>query len=319
MMLEPISDTPRRRRPFVMVLLSAVALGALLAVLQSRASRDSVGGPLLTEGPAAGGQAQVSTDAVAVAAPPEVAFDADECIHGPGMVPAGLTKITLTNMGKQEIHQIQLVELEDGRTYDDVTDALQSPDELDPSWISYAGGPNAVVPGRSASAFVDLKPGRYVVICTIANSLGKPHYTEGMAMELTVTDSGVTAVAAPPADLEVSGQEFAFGDMGLAEGLPAGPRVVSFVNKGTQPHEAALIRLDAGATAADYYAAVAAAGDTPMPGQRVGGMGAIIPGQAQSFIADLQPGRYALICFVIDPAARVAHAAMGMTTEFQVN
>jgi uncharacterized cupredoxin-like copper-binding protein len=318
MMTDPQTETVRVRIPLAGLLLAAVFV-VFGVVMWSHGVKDgevTATAPNKVEAGAA--QAPASSALTNMSSPPEASFDADECIHGPGSVPAGLTKITLTNMGKA-IHQIQLVELKDGRTFDDVTRALQSPDNPDPSWLTYAGGPNAVVPGRSASAFVDLKPGNYVVICTIANSLGKPHYTQGMAMQLTVTDGNAAAVAAPPADLEVSASDFSFHNIDRAGALGAGPRAVSFVNEGTQPHEAALIRLDEGATAADYFQAVAAAGDKPLPGTRVGGLGAIEPGEAQTFMTDLTPGRYALICFVIDPAARVAHAAMGMTKEFDVN
>lgn len=256
--------------------------------------------------------------AIAMAAPPEVAFDADECIHGPGSVPAGLTKISLNNMGKVQ-HQIQLVELPDGKSFRDVEDHLLAEEKGPAEWLSYAGGPNAVVPGQSSSAFVDLKPGNYVVICQLIDDQGNPHYKTGMALQLNVTEPSQVPVAAPASDLTITGREYAFG---LSEGqrtMATGMRVVTFANDGQQPHEAALVRLDDGVTAADYIQAFKSGQeDAGLPGQRVGGLGAIDPGAQQAFAADLAPGHYALMCFVEDPTAKLAHAEMGMISEFDV-
>ena len=42
------------------------------------------------------------------------------------------------------------------------------------------------------------------------------------------------------------------------------------------------------------------------------------PGATGTFAVDLSPGRYALLCFVVDKGDRVSHALRGMSSEFRV-
>lgn len=43
-----------------------------------------------------------------------------------------------------------------------------------------------------------------------------------------------------------------------------------------------------------------------------------LPGRAGSFAVDLRPGRYAIICTMIDPDNQQTHALKGMSSEFRV-
>jgi hypothetical protein len=50
----------------------------------------------------------------------------------------------------------------------------------------------------------------------------------------------------------------------------------------------------------------------------VGGMTGLEQDQEGSFVANLTPGHYGLICFFLDPASGIPHFAKGMATEFDV-
>lgn len=92
---------------------------------------------------------------------------------------AGTNRITLENRGRQ-VHEIDLVELADGKTVDDAVawaDTLQ-----DPPPIHFLGGA-AVNAGLSAVGTFELKPGaRYAFVCIVPDTLGDfaPHLTKGM-------------------------------------------------------------------------------------------------------------------------------------------
>ena len=58
----------------------------------------------------------------------------------------------------------------------------------------------------------------------------------------------------------------------------------------------------------------------PPPGQPIGGLQVIDPGDSGYFTAEFESGQtYALICFHPVEGSGVPHAAMGMVQEFTVN
>ena len=251
------------------------------------------------------------------AEPTEVVFQAaDFSFNGPDTVPAGTTKVTVDNQG-QSLHQVALMQLGEGKTFADFTTYAQTASESEPvpAWLTPAGGPVVAAPGQSASSFVDLQPGEYVLMCNIPDAQGTPHYALGQVRGLQVTAAD-GAAAAPAADLTVNEQDFAFG---WPSEVAAGAHVIQAKNGGQQPHEAILVKLDEGATAQDVAAAFAPGGDGQPPALPMGGVGVIPPGASQSFPVDLTPGRYAWLCFFPDTASGKAHAELGMMAEFDVN
>jgi len=267
--------------------------------------------------------AEAPTDVPATEAPPaeppEVVVDAvDYGYTAPAEVPAGLTKLTMMNQGK-EMHQAALMQLTGGKTYEDYQAWAATAKDTDPmpEWLMMAGGPVAAAPTMQASAFVDLQPGGYVLMCAIPDAKGVPHFKLGQVASLKVAEAAAgAAMAAPPAsDLAIGQADFAFT---VPESVSAGAHVVAVTNGGTQPHEAVLMKLNEGATAAEVAAAFAPGASGPPPAMPVGGVAGIAPGSAQSFPADLSAGRYALLCFLPDPASGKAHVELGMMTEFEV-
>ena len=93
---------------------------------------------------------------------------------------AGTNRVTLDNRGRQT-HEIDLVELGDGKT---IQDAIAwAATFAGPPPIRFLGGP-AVRDGRSAVGTFELRPGvRYAFVCIVPDSLGDflPHLVKGMA------------------------------------------------------------------------------------------------------------------------------------------
>jgi len=254
---------------------------------------------------------ELSTDADS-AGMAELTFTAKEySFDGPGQTAAGWTKLTLVNQG-QEGHHIQLVKLDEGKTQDDLKAALTADPENFPAWAEPYGGPNAPDPGGSTSALVNLEPGIYALICVIPDAQGTPHLQHGMLKTLTVIAASGATVAEPTADLTVDLADFSFDVSGS---LTAGERVIRFVNKGKQVHEAFLVKLEAGKTAEDYLNTPPG---TPPPGISLGGITGIPAGAAQHISVKLEPGTYALFCFFPDPTTHAPHFAQGMVQEFTV-
>lgn len=92
---------------------------------------------------------------------------------------AGTNRVTLENRGRQ-VHEIDLVELADGKTMEDAV--AWATTFAGPAPIRFLGGP-AVRNGLSAVGTFEMKPGvRYAFVCIVPDSLGDlaPHLTKGM-------------------------------------------------------------------------------------------------------------------------------------------
>lgn len=261
---------------------------------------------------------QPEDDATAGTAPQLVVRATDNDYPDPAEAKAGLTEIVVDNQG-QDLHQIALLKIEDGKSFDDFVAYAKTAKETDPppAWVTSAGGPAVAAPGQKANAFVELEAGTYAMICRIPDAQGVPHMATGMIKPLTVTDGegDSAAAAAPDADVDLKLTDFAFA---LDRPVAAGRRVIATSNVGAQEHEAVLVKLDEGATAMDVAAAFAPGGSGRPPAMPLGGVVGLTAGQAQSFAVDFTPGRYALLCFFPDPATGKAHAELGMMSEFDV-
>jgi hypothetical protein len=113
-----------------------------------------------------------------------------------------------------------------------------------------------------------------------------------------------------PQQLDVVMTEYAFQH--LAE-LPPGRTVFQVRNAGSLPHSLVLVELPedfpplAEQLVSDVRRAVPTLAQVP---ERP-------PGSRDTFAVDLEPGRYGLICFVMDPDG-VLHARKGMSSELRV-
>jgi uncharacterized cupredoxin-like copper-binding protein len=250
----------------------------------------------------------------AQAKPNEVTITAhDYRFDGPDSIPAGVTTIKLVNQGT-ELHHLQMVRLEEGKTMQDVLAALAAGGPP-PSWVSLVGGPNAVVPGKSNSVVQALVPGHYGFLCVIPGLDGVPHVMKGMEAALTVTPSSST-VQEPVADATMTLSDYGFQ---FSNPLRAGARIIRVENVAEQPHEVVLVRLKPGKTAAEMAAWEMSGRKGDAPGEWVGGLVGLTRGQHSSFAVNLERGTYGLICFFPDAQDGKPHLMHGMVKDFQVS
>jgi hypothetical protein len=245
---------------------------------------------------------------------PEATFVTRERrFEGPESIPGGWVRLNLENAGPEYYH-LQLVKLDPGKSVAELGAAL-SESLVPPTWAAMKGGPNAIDPGQSTSAVVYLEPGDYALISTVPDRQGVPHVANGMIRGLTVTEATHLANE-PEADMTVNLVDFSFV---LTEPLTAGQHTLRINNDGHHVHEVWLAKLGEGKNVNDLLMALAPgapAEDWVYNG--LGGLTWIEPGTHGYFSANLEPGRYALICFVLDPASGKMHVMLGMVQEFVV-
>jgi hypothetical protein len=96
--------------------------------------------------------------------------------------------------------------------------------------------------------------------------------------------------------------------------IPAGLTELRLLNRGTEMHHVLLVRLDAGKTMADLFAAMQPDGPPPAWAHEAGGPQTPGPGGESNAILRLIAGRYAMIC-VIPSADGKPHVMKGMAKE----
>jgi len=238
----------------------------------------------------------------------------DYRFDAPATAPAGAVTIHLINHGK-ELHQVQLIKLEDGKTAADFAKALQTPGPP-PSWIKFVGGPNGIAPGQEAQATSVLAPGSYVYLCLIPSQDGVMHAAKGMVRPFEVTAASGALTEAPAADVTITLTDYAFQS---SQPLTAGRHTIMVKNAGPQPHEIVLLKLAPGKKAEDFGRWAETGMKGPPPAEPLGGVGFLDKGLEGSFTADLTPGDYGFICFVPDAKDGKPHLAHGMMKTVTVN
>jgi uncharacterized cupredoxin-like copper-binding protein len=108
----------------------------------------------------------------------------------PGNVSAGKTTLAVVNKGK-EVHEMGVLKLK-GVPAAQVIQALSAPPGSalppGPPPFEWAGGYQAIMPGATGWATLDLTPGEYTLICFVPSpaNQGKPHFALGMFRPFTV-------------------------------------------------------------------------------------------------------------------------------------
>jgi hypothetical protein len=218
----------------------------------------------------------------------------------------------LVNRGK-EFHHVWVARLEGGKTLEDLLAAMKSPGPL-PAWVRDMGGPNAPAPGGGESnATLSLAPGDYVVACLIHGKDRVPHAMKGMIRRLTVVKAAKPA-ADPVGDVTMTLHDYSFT---LSRSITAGHRLIEVRNNGAQPHEVELAQLAPGKTVQDLLTWLHTR-EGPPPGVPLGGVAPLVKGGVNWFEADLEPGKYALICFAPDRTDGKPHYQHGMVQEIEV-
>jgi hypothetical protein len=93
----------------------------------------------------------------------------------------------------------------------------------------------------------------------------------------------------------VTGKDFSFD---APDVLPAGLTEFRFVNRGPALHHLAIVKLAGNKTLPDLLGALAKPGPFPAWAKEMGGPNAPVPGAESNATVLLEPGNYALICFV---------------------
>lgn len=238
----------------------------------------------------------------------------DFAFEAPATAPAGTTTIRLANKGK-ELHQAQLIKLEDGKTMADLAKALKNPGPP-PPWVKFVGGPNGIAPGQNAEATSVLAPGQYVYICLIPSPDGVMHAAKGMMRPFEVTESATaSAPAEPKADVTIKLVDY---DFQPSQPLKPGRHTIRVENAGPQPHELVILRLAPGKKVEDFAHWAETGLKGPPPAEPLGGVGLLDKGGHGHFSADLTPGEYGFICFVPDGKDGKPHLVHGMMKNFKV-
>jgi hypothetical protein len=242
---------------------------------------------------------------------------ADFSYQLPKELPAGPTKIVLENHGA-ETHQAALVRLADGATADQFLQTLATDFEGAQQFGTFVAGPNEAAPNAASAVVTDLEPGNYLVLCLIPSADGTPHVLKGMMTPLVVTEpAGETrSIAATTPKLVV--KEFSFD---LPNDYEGGPLEIE--NKGEQAHEVVVVGLKDGVTIQDIIDSsvpIFTPAKGPAPYTDVAGITPVAPGGTAHLDLDLEPGRYALLCFLPDTANPTTdHLHNGMATVFTVS
>jgi hypothetical protein len=249
-------------------------------------------------------------------APPVAVFTATEfAFAGPDTLTSGPTTFRLESAGA-ELHHATLVHFEEGHSLEEFLLAMQSGPP--PAWAHFMGGPNPPVPGGASETTVVLSPGSWAMLCLIPGTDGVPHVAKGMSKAFTVTPSSAPA-GEPEAQVVMTMRDYAFD---LSAPLTAGTQTIRVENTAGQPHEVFLIRLDSARTAQDVvdYVATMEAGTAsgPPPGTPMGGVAGMMPGRRNWFTVTLEPGEYALLCFVPDMTDGRPHFLHGMMQQVTV-
>ena len=103
-------------------------------------------------------------------------------------------------------------------------------------------------------------------------------------------------------------KEFAFEG---PDSVPAGLTAIKINDVGQELHHVSLVKLEQGKTFADLQAAFKAGGPPPTWAVAYGGVNPPAPGGSATAMEVLEPGNYAVVCFV-ESADHVPHMAKGM-------
>lgn len=238
--------------------------------------------------------------------------------EGGGSLRSGATRFTLSNSSQEE-RGAQLVRIEGDHSVSDaftaVNEARQEGAPM-PAWLRWAGGIVVIRPQTEGSFTADLGPGRYYVLD--GSYEGEPSELSELeeTARLEVTQGEDRAALPTPPDT-ITATEYGF----QTRGLTAGPNTVLFDNRGAEPHDVALAPIVEGKTLDDVEAFAIGdeeSGPPPVDFDNQVISGVLEGGGRQTMQLDLEPGRYALLCFISDRAGGPPHVAMGMLDEVTV-
>jgi hypothetical protein len=148
-------------------------------------------------------------------------------------------------------------------------------------------------------------------VAIVTLSTGRPGSKP--AVEKATAASVVAKPVVKARVVTVTGKDFKFD---APDEIPAGLTEFRFLNKGPSIHHMQILRLTNGKTFGDLSAALKRQGPPPKWMKEVGGPNAPAPGMESNATLMLEPGNYAIICFVDIGGA--PHFTKGMVRPFKV-
>lgn len=136
----------------------------------------------------------------------------------------------------------------------------------------------------------------------------------GGAEPASETAGARSGEAASPRVVEISGRDFAYD---APDEIPAGWTTFRFANEGVEPHHVTIVRLAEGVTPEDIVGSYGA-GEPMVEGvTALGGPNAVVGQVVATTTVELEPGRYAIVCFIPSPDG-TPHLSKGMIQELLV-
>lgn len=229
----------------------------------------------------------------------------------PESAEAGEAEITLVNNGDGP-GDLQLIRVEGDHTAAEVVNGLagaQGGKPL-PDWFFAGGGLGVVPAGEESTVTQVLEPGTYYAFDT-EGSDGPPDPSTLSGLEVTGEESDDSL----DSDARISAFEYGFE----SEGLAAGENEFVFENKGAQPHHVIALRIVGDSTIEDVDEFFRTeGGKPPIEEGPTSGTAVVEAGESQLASFDLDPGRYALVCFISDRQGGPPHVVKGMIDELEV-
>ena len=235
----------------------------------------------------------------------------DYALTVPSQIPSGVTTFAFENKGS-EPHYVRFVRLASGHTMDDFV-AWQKSGAAIPDWLVSTGGIGTVAPGTSEEFTAALAEGSYAVICTYPSPDGTPHVAKGMYAPLRVGPDKNGDSVPTNEDLTVTMHDHGFQ---LTAPVPSGKPRWHVHNNGSEPHQALLVRLPDEGSEYQERQWFTNGSRGSRRGVPAGGIVELQPDADAWFSVELKPGRYLLICTVLEQEGR--HFDLGMIYRFTI-
>ena len=264
----------------------------------------------------------------------------DEGWEAPSEIAAGRYLVTASYDGEQDFGTAAFLMLPDDWTIDDLNSRLEpeasaTPDQpsdgtsvsstiASMDWlpeVTMAGGVSPIA-GGVAQGIIDLEPGNWAIWSDGYSPAAIPLTVTGlMPIELPDPDNAVTITGTS------DGETFAFD---VAREFTAGTQIVEVRNESHQPHFLEVVQLSSLVTEEQLQAYFQREdGATPdaaldVPADFEVWLTSIYaatqsPGTTQWLVVTIDPGAYAMVCWLPDPEHNnESHAQRGMITVFEV-
>jgi hypothetical protein len=139
--------------------------------------------------------------------------------------------------------------------------------------------------------------------------------TKDASKSANASDSTTTVAAVKPHQMTVTATDYKFD---APDQVPSGMMTIHLVDNGAEMHHVAFIKLNDGKTIADVEQAMKTQGPMPRWAVDYGGVNPPHPGGGMASTTQmLEPGNYALLCFV-PSADGIPHFAKGMVRPLTV-